>query len=152
MFICNCLFLCHHNFVVVQSNSSPMVLPQFLIVQKLNQNIMMGCLLFNLKQIYQTTFVYPLSFLLSRAYLEHNILQIIIITLLCKNENIPNFIILLNLDPFSSKISNHLLSNYFLVALPIWNSNLFQNFLLCKLFLLIVFLNVVANHFIPAPF
>ncbi len=51
---------------------------------------------------YQTGFVYPFSLLLLKTCLEKNVIQIVIVILLCRNEDIPNLIILLSLDLFSS--------------------------------------------------
>jgi hypothetical protein len=110
---------------------------------------MIGSLPFNLKHTYQTKSIYPF-FLFSIICLEHNVLQIVIITLFCGSKNIPNLIILLNLDLLSLKIRSHYLLNYFFVTLPIWNSNTFWNLLLCRLLLLWwSFLMLLQN--IPLP-
>ncbi len=68
MSIYNSLLFSHHDFDFI------MFKIQFPIVQKFNQNIVMGSPPFNLKQAYQTTFVCPHSFLLSRAYPKENII------------------------------------------------------------------------------
>jgi hypothetical protein len=91
MSIYNSLLFSHHNFDFVM----PRI--QFLIVQKFNQNVVTRNLPFNLKQTYQSNFVHPCSLLLSKACPKQNILQIIIITLFCRNKNVPNLIILVSL-------------------------------------------------------
>ncbi len=111
MYIYNFLFLCHHNFDFV------VLIIQFPVVQKFNQNVMTQSPPFNLKQTYQTCSIYPFFLLLSKTYIEQNVLQIFIVTLLCKSKDIPNLIIQLSLDFLSSKVGNHyLLSFVFLLS------------------------------------
>ncbi len=115
MSIYNFLFLCNHNF------DSIVLRIQFLVVQKFNQNIMTRSISFNLKHTYQASFVCPFFLLLSKTCPKENVLPIIIVTLFYENKYIPNFIILLSLYIFSSKINNHFLLSFLLCLLfGIW--------------------------------
>jgi hypothetical protein len=71
---------------------------QFPVVQKFNQNIMARSLPLNFKHAYQIEFVSPFSLLFFKNCLQQNVLQIVIVILLCRSENTPNFIIMLSLD------------------------------------------------------
>jgi hypothetical protein len=52
---------------------------------------------FNFKPAYQVEFGSPFSFFF-RTCLQQNVLQIVIVILLCRSEDIPNFISMLSLD------------------------------------------------------
>ncbi len=118
---------------------------QFLVVQKTQPKYNDESLPFNFKHTYQAYFVYPFSLLFSKTYLKQNVLQIIIFILLCRNEDIPNFIILLNFDFFPLEIGNHFLIDFFL-ATPSLEFVLMQ-----APFVIMVLRNVVANRPTPNP-
>ncbi len=60
---------------------------------------------FNFKQTYQSSSICPFSLLFSRTCLEYNVFQIVIMNPLCRSKNIPNPIILLNLDFFPWRLA-----------------------------------------------
>jgi hypothetical protein len=117
MSIYNFLFLCHHNL------DSIVFRIQFLVVKKLNQNIMMGNLPFSFKQTYQVNSIYPFFPPLQNLSRTKCSLDSYY-KFVMRNENIPNFIIMLSPDILSINIGTHFLSSLSLGALFIWSSDL----------------------------
>jgi hypothetical protein len=129
MLIYNFLLFSHHDF------DSVMFKIQILVVQKFNQNVVMGSLPLNLKQTYQSSSIWPHSLFFSKVCPKQNILQIVIITLLCRSKNVPNLIILMSLHLLPSQICNHCLLICSLGAFFVWNVDFLWSLLLGRLLL-----------------
>jgi hypothetical protein len=82
---------------------------QLPIVQKFNKNVMARSLPLNFKQTHQSSFICLGFLFFSKACPNQNILQNTIITLLCRNKNIPNLIILVNKRLPTQNCSHYLL-------------------------------------------
>jgi hypothetical protein len=95
-----------------------------LVVKKFNQNVVVRCLPFNFKHAYQSSFVYPSSFFISRASPKQNVLEIAIVTLLYWSKDIPDLIILMSTFFLPPHICSHYLPTCFLRVLLIGNMNL----------------------------
>ncbi len=110
-------------------------------------NLIFSCSKIQLEYYDMESSIQPQTYLLNQVCLpifslplwtclEHDVLQIVIITLFRGSKNIPNLIILLSLDLLSLKIKSHCLLSSSFVMLPIWNSNIIWSLLLCRLLLL----------------
>jgi len=97
---------------------------QLPIFHKFNQNVIVRCFILNLKQVYQSDFIWVGFLFLSRVSPKQIVLQIAIITLFCWSKDIINLIILMNTHFLPTQIYNHCLLTCFFLCAPCWEYEL----------------------------
>ncbi len=130
MFVYYSLLLPQHNLDFI------MFKIQLPVVQKFNQNVVARCLPLNFKHAYQSGFICPSSFSLSKTNLKKNVLHIAIITFLCWSKYIPNLIILMSMHFLPTQIYNHCLPTCSFCVLLIRSMNSLWNLFLSMLLLM----------------
>ncbi len=113
-FVYYSLFIPQHNLDFI------MFKIQLLIVQKFTQNVVVRCFPLNLKHAQYFSFVCTGFFFLSRVCPKQNVLQIAIVTLLCWNKDIPDFINLMNTHFLNHADLQPLLTYLFILCASYW--------------------------------